>query len=193
MYIYQKGSMKEIQEITISPLKANVMALVIVMPFLVVFYLPFLFIYGKEKILQGFLKLDLVFLVYFLIAIILHELIHGITWSLHCKHGFKSIKFGIIWKFVTPYAHCKEVLKVNHYIFGTAMPGIILGILPVILGYILQDSFILFFGLIFILAAGGDFYMIWLLRNIKKEFWIADHPNKIGCIVIERSEEIGKR
>ena len=53
--------MKEIQEITISPLKANVMALVIVMPFLVVFYLPFLFIYGKEKVLQGFLKLDLVF------------------------------------------------------------------------------------------------------------------------------------
>jgi hypothetical protein len=35
------------------------------------------------------------------IGIILHELIHGITWAKYTKDGFKSIRFGVLWKFLT--------------------------------------------------------------------------------------------
>jgi hypothetical protein len=38
------------------------------------------------------------------IGIILHELIHGITWAKYTKDGFKSIRFGVLWKFLTPIA-----------------------------------------------------------------------------------------
>ena len=29
--------------------------------------------------------------------------------------------------------------------------------------------------------------MLFLLRNVKKGRWIMDHPNEIGCFVIEKS------
>jgi hypothetical protein len=32
---------------------------------------------------------------------IMHELIHGITWAKYTKDGFKSIRFGVLWKFLT--------------------------------------------------------------------------------------------
>jgi hypothetical protein len=60
------------------------------------------------------------------IGIILHEL-HGITWAKYTKDGFKSIRFGVLWKFLTPYCHCKEPL-VKHYIIGGIMPAIVLGL-----------------------------------------------------------------
>jgi len=57
-----------------------------------------------------------------IIGVVLHELIHGIVFASFAKQGFKSIKFGIIWKMLTPYAHCKEPLRVRPYMLGVVMP-----------------------------------------------------------------------
>jgi fatty-acid desaturase len=51
------------------------------------------------------------------IGIILHELIHGITWAKYTKDGFKSIRFGVLWKFLT-LLPLQEPLLVKHYIIG---------------------------------------------------------------------------
>ena len=39
-------------------------------------------------------------------GIVVHELIHGLTWAYFAKKGFKSIRFGIFWEMLTPYCHC---------------------------------------------------------------------------------------
>ena len=45
-------------------------------------------------------------LVLILCLSILHEFIHGITWSLFAKDHFHSIDFGIIWSSFSPYCTC---------------------------------------------------------------------------------------
>ena len=82
-------------------------------------------------------------------GIILHELIHGLTFLLFCKNGFKSIEFGIMWKYLAPYCHCKEPLPVRPYIIGALMPAIVLGFIPAGIGLITGKFIPLVFGMIF--------------------------------------------
>lgn len=35
-------------------------------------------------------------------GIVVHELIHGLTWAYFAKKGFKSIRFGVFWEMLTP-------------------------------------------------------------------------------------------
>jgi len=118
-----------------------------------------------------------------IIGIIIHELIHGITWAKYTEQGFKSIKFGVMWKMLTPYCHCKEPLKIKHYILGASMPGIILGIIPSIYAIATGNIAILVFGWFFTLAAGGDLIMVILLRKENPNDFVQDHPSEMGCYI----------
>lgn len=124
------------------------------------------------------------FLIFF-IGIILHEALHGITWAYFCKNGLKAIKYGVKWEFLTPYAHCKVPLKLNHYKLGGAMPGIVLGILPGVLGIVTGNTWLLFFGIFFTGAASGDLMVLLKLKNLDKSMYIQDHPDEIGFIVLK--------
>jgi len=104
------------------------------------------------------------------------------------KQGMKSIKFGISWKLLTPYCHCKEPLTVRDYRIVLLSPLIILGIIPTIIGLIIGHNGIYGFGLLFILAAGGDLIIFWKLRNENKNSLALDSPDKCGCIIYESEE-----
>jgi hypothetical protein len=176
-----------IRKITISPLKANLIALAFIVPVLGLFYVPFHFLHGFREFMSSFNQFFPYFIPVLIIGILLHEFLHGLTWAMFCKYGFHSIQYGVIWKFLTPYAHCKEALKVGNYRWGTVMPGLVLGIVPLLVAYIFGNGFLLVIGLIFLLAAGGDLTMLYLLRKVKNDLWIMDHPKEIGCFVIEKS------
>jgi len=121
------------------------------------------------------------------IGVIAHELIHGVFWALFTKKGFSSIKFGILKQYFTPYCHCKEPLKVKHYIIGAIMPAIILGFIPIIAGLMYGFLSWLLFGIFFIAAAGGDFLMINLLRKEHMNDWAKDHPSEAGYYIYRKN------
>jgi len=75
---------------------------------------------------------------------------------------------------------------VQLYRIALIMPGIILGILPSVYGIITSNSLILFWGLVFILAAGGDLLVLWLIRKVSIDEYVLDHPKKAGCYVMKR-------
>jgi hypothetical protein len=83
---------------------------------------------------------------------------------------------------LTPYCHCKEPLKVKHYKIGGAMPLIILGIIPSLIGISIGHGGILSFGLFFSWAAGGDIIALYMLRNLDNSIYVSDHPDKMGFI-----------
>ena len=60
------------------------------------------------------------FLVYLIVGIVVYKLCHGIAWTQFAGRGFRSIRFGMSWKFLTPYCHRTEPLKVKHYRIGGA-------------------------------------------------------------------------
>ena len=187
------------EKLTVDVVYANIFALFLFIPIIASFGIPYYLIW-QEKFSIDSLKsfLDnlsflgfgfgtLSFFISLAAGIILHELIHGISWAFFTEKGFKSIKFGIMWTMLTPYCHCKEPLKIKHYIFGAVMPGILLGIVPAIIAILIGSPPLLVFSIIFTGAAGGDFIMVYRLRNESMNSLVQDHPSEIGCYIYRKS------
>ena len=179
---------QEVTNVTMSAGSANIFALFIFLPIFILFGLPVIALWGWDVFKVGALhfigqKGQLILTI--LVGVVVHEVIHGFTWARYTQHGIKSIKFGVKWSYLTPYAHCKEPLKVSQYSIGGALPGIILGILPAILGIITGNTWLIFFGIFFTGAAGGDILVLWKLRNYNDTYTIQDHPTEIGFMVMK--------
>lgn len=177
------------EKITINIIKANILVVLMIIPTFLIFGLPYYLIWGYKIIIPSHSQLIgeiIIFFIAMIIGIIIHELIHGLVWAKYAKHGLHSIKFGVIWKLLTPYCHCKEPLSVKHYILGLIMPAIVLGILPSLIAIIIGNIPILLFGMVFTLCAGGDFLVINLLRKEDKNDFAEDHPSEAGCYVYRK-------
>ena len=118
-----------------------------------------------------------------------HEFIHGITWALFTKDGFKSIKYGILWKMCTPYCNCKELLNKNAYQVGAIKPVIILGCIPLLVAIIFGDKALFLFGVIFISAAAGDLLVIGKLIKEKKSSLVMDNPLEVGWTIYRKTQD----
>lgn len=173
----------EKEKLTIDLVKANVYGILLAIPTIIIFAVPYYFIWGSFK---GSSIWYIAILIGLLPGIVLHELIHGITWAHYAEDGFKSIKFGIKWKLLTPYCHCQEPLTVRRYMLGAAMPGIVLGIAPALLAVLIGSAPLLWFGIFFTIPAVGDFMMINLLKNENGDDLVQDHPDEVGCFIYRK-------
>ena len=185
------------EKLTIDLVWANVFGVLILIPIGLLFGLPFYFIWKPQLDIKQYLDsagplgAGLGFLLIFeilILGIVLHELIHGIIWAKFAKEGFKSIKFGVLWEMLTPYCHCKEALNVRQYIIGAIAPAIILGIIPTIIAIITGNLGLLIFGMLFTMAAGGDFLIINLIRKESSSDLVQDHPSEAGCFIYRKIE-----
>ena len=68
------------------------------------------------------------------------------------------------------------------------MPGLLLGIVPMVVGVVIGSGWLLFFGAISTLAAGGDMLILWLLRGVPGHRLVEDHPTNAGCFVLRENE-----
>jgi len=173
------------EALTVSMAQANLFALLMIVPVGTLGVIYGL-LWGGRRLFEGFLALDLAqFLLVFIIGIVLHEAIHGLTWMITARKPARAIKVGFQLKTLTPYAHCREPMPVEAYRLGTMMPGLLLGLLPVIAGLVTGNTALMLFGLLFTLAAGGDALILWLLRQVKSGQWVEDHPTEAGCYVLD--------
>jgi len=185
------------EKLTVDLVWANIFGLLILIPIVLIFGLPYYLLYNEEIDLintldvfapQNILNGGLYFFGTLILGIVVHELIHGITWARFAKNGFKSIKFGVLWKMLTPYCHCKEPLTVNQYIIGAIAPAIVLGFIPSILAIFIGNLGLLIFGMFFTMVAGGDFLIINLIRKENKDDLVQDHPSEAGCFIYRKKE-----
>ena len=182
------------EKVNIDVYWANVFALILIIPTVLIYGLPYYLIWRDEIHFKDFSLPHLfgsswIFFIALIIGIIAHELIHGAVWAGFAKNGFKSIQFGVMWKMITPYCHCKEPLKVRQYALGGIMPAIILGFIPAMWAIIIGDLALLILGMFFTVAAGGDFLIIHALRKEKKDTLVEDHPSEIGYYVYRLNGE----
>ena len=180
--------------------QANLYGLVFLLPAVLFILIPYIYLW-PEKFSKASIKayLDaretLTFLnlgfgtLIIVFGIVAHELLHGLGWSFYTKKGWKSIKFGVMWKYLTPYCHCSEPLLLKSYRFGSLLPAIVLGIIPSLISLFTGQLGLMLFGFFFTFAAGGDFMMLWLLRREKSAVFVQDHPEKIGCIIFENPQD----
>lgn len=170
-----------IKEYTMGFGEANILAMLIMFPLAIVLITPFALIWDLETLALGKDVIFDYFFYIFLGGIVVHELLHGITWAYFAPQHFKSIKFGV--KMLTPYCHCKTPLKVKHYRLGGAMPLFVMGLLPALVGIVFGDGAILLFGVLFTLAAGGDILILYMMRKLDKDIYVSDHPSKVGFYI----------
>ena len=187
------------EKLTINLFWANIFSFLILVPIALIFGLPYyllwiddidaFFSFWKDEISSiGLLRFFLVTI----FGVIIHELIHGVTWARYTNNGFKSIKFGVLWKMLTPYCHCKEPLRVKHYVMGAIAPAIILGFIPSVVAIIIGNFGLLIFGLVFTVVGAGDFLIINLLRKENKDDFVEDHPSEAGCYIYRKIKKVRK-
>ena len=173
-------------DLSVSMLRANVLAFFIMIPVAILQFSLFIMWNGAENF-SFTLNLPslLIFAAIVIVSIVAHELIHGLTWMVAGKKPFSAVRFGIQWNMLTPYAHLKEPIDVNVYRIGGFMPGFILGILPFILSLLTGSEGLLWFSVLQTAAASGDWLILLLLRKVKSGTLVEDHPTQAGCYVYE--------
>lgn len=190
----QKEGYRE-KDLTISVAKTNGMALILCLPFLILFIAIFYLVNGEIGILQqmwneeGYFGKWRLWLIGLFVLIVVHEVIHGITWSVFAKNHCKSIAFGFIAKYLTPYCCCMEPLKKGQYIIGCLMPAIVLGVIPILISCFSGSVWWFVMGCIMFVSGGGDMEItrqLLMYRSDKKEKICMDHPYECGVVVFER-------
>ena len=165
---------------------ANRFALLLLIPLFIIGYGLYYLVYHRID----FFKSSLVIYIFvFVAAIVVHELIHGLCWSFFTPHHFGDIQFGFIKTTVTPYCTCLVPLKKGEYIFGSVMPLIILGILPMIIAIAIGNGALLFLGVVMADSAAGDIMVIQKVLGFKSnadDIVYMDHPTEAGCVVFEK-------
>jgi hypothetical protein len=175
--------MENKRDLSISMARANIVVLFISVPIVILQFAFFILLHGLKALEPTWSPSVLVVLV--LLGVILHELIHAISWIIFGQKSLSAVKFGFEWRTLTPYAHLKEPVEVNIYRLSGFLPGFLLGILPYILSLILGSSNLFWFSLFHTSAAGGDWLILWLIRNVKPGRQVEDHPTRAGCYVLE--------
>lgn len=173
-------------DLVVDVVQANVMAVVVMLPFLAAAAVLFFALNPVGEVYIPFSGMAL-WLLAFLVLVVLHEAIHGLTWGLMAPHGFKAIAFGVIWQMLTPYCTCNDGLKRWQYLMGGLMPTLILGF--GLAGLATAQGSLWLFSLaeVMILGGGGDFLVVFkMLRHPQKDGAVYyDHPYECGLVVFE--------
>ncbi|MBR4389667.1 MAG: DUF3267 domain-containing protein [Prevotella sp.] len=186
------------RKMTIDIVKANKVALMVLLGALILFGGLFFLVWGWDYIAHSFsaryggdapswqFLVDwCIIMGIMVVGIVVHELIHGITWACYAKRGFRAISYGVIWKMLTPYTHCDEPMRIRPYVVACLMPLLVLGIIPSVIAIIIGWIPLLAFGIFFIAGAMGDVLIVWMLRKENPEYMVLDHPSEPGYFIYE--------
>lgn len=181
------------KDISISIAKANFYALITPLPFILILFGVNIYIWKwRNFISQLFINNFQSFIIFMLLVFLgipIRGFIVGRTWQLFGKNKSNTVRHRFSWKSMALLVNCKEPIEVNKYRLGIAMPGIILGFLPAVIGILTGNAVIFVFGLFGVYFAGGDILTLWLIRNVKAGYLVEDHPTRLGCYVTDTKED----
>ena len=177
-------------ELTVGIVKANIFAMIMGIPVAVIGFILFLAVNWSRDIRWMSGSSMLLIVLAMLVLIVVHELIHGVTWALFADHHFGDIEFGFMKEYLTPYCTCKCPLTKGKYIIGALMPLLILGLLPMAVGIGIGSFFWLLLGIIMTVSAGGDIMIVMMIMKYKSQaenILYLDHPTQAGGVIFEKN------
>ncbi|MFW6069795.1 MAG: DUF3267 domain-containing protein [bacterium] len=180
------------QAYTVSVLQANVYSFVTGLGPALLGLAGYVAVWDVQGLGRGMISLSLWgMLLVAVVGIVVHELLHGVGWLAAGRLPREAVKLGFQWKVLTPYAHARVPMPARAYRWGVALPGLALGILPMLLGIVVGNGTLLAFGFFFTFTAGGDFLVLWLLRRVPGTALVEDHPSEVGGYVYRRDTVAG--
>lgn len=171
---------------TISLLWANILSIGIIVVLLAVGIFLMHILWPDTQFIIPQSRL-LILLILIVVGIVVHELIHGITWIIATHKDFSHLSFGIMK--MSPYCHIDVPMQKRQYVVGALMPMLLLGVLPAILALAIGSWFWLLIGILFITAAAGDLMIVWVIRKEPNDTLVYDHPSEGGCYVYHKASQ----
>jgi hypothetical protein len=174
-------------ERTISPVRANLVALALTPLVVAVFFVPFGLLWGGASLQAVLDRLVSPFLLVLVVSVGVHEVLHGVGCTLVGRVPWREVRFGF--KGLVVYAHCRVPMTALAYRVSVALPGLVLGVLPGLMGLIWGNGWLTVYGALMSIAALGDWIVLWLIRSVARETRVQDHPRAPGCIVYGECDE----
>ena len=175
------------EDCSISMIAANLLVLISAGPLVAALVLAYIARWGAPSLAQGVWTLlePKILLLAVLPGLVAHELIHACAWAIFARRPLSAIRLGIQWRSLAPYAHPMDPMPVGPYRAGAIMPAILLGFIPAGTAIFLGRPLLMAWSLLFVLAAGGDLVVLWLIRHVRAGQLVQDHPTRAGCRVLE--------
>lgn len=118
-----------------------------------------------------------------MLAIVMHELIHGLFFALYAENGSRAVSFGFSRTMFSPYCHCKDPVRVKHYRRAGIAPTLILGIIPLTFALITGVNWIKTLGILLTIGGLGDVLVWFKILRFNGNLMVRDHPEKMGFII----------
>ena len=173
--------MKKYYKFELDMVVANILAILL----MIGVYLLYVF-YKKEIVMSfsGFYLIGLLF--YFL----LHEIFHGIGYTLFAKDR-KNIKYGCILEKGVFYAMCQEKISKRAIMISLLFPLVFLSGLVGVLGLIFNIDYLCILAILNLAGAAGDLLMFFFILKLPNDIKYIDYDNVIGCYFIS-GEDLSK-
>ena len=113
-----------------------------------------------------------------------HEGIHGIAFRL-LNLGVPNfgVRFGVLWRSLTPYAHPVGTMPASSYRLGVLAPGLLLGVLPLLYALATANAYLAGWAVMNTAAAAGDFLIVLELRGVPGHVPVEDCEDRIGFAI----------
>ena len=121
------------------------------------------------------------------IYLAIHEIIHGIAFSLFCKDK-SNVKFGAMLEKGVLYAMCQERISRKGALVSLLAPTVVLTIIVLIPACIFRIDALVVLALFNLSGAAGDLLMTLFLLKLPKDVQYVDYDNVIGFYLLSKKD-----
>lgn len=125
------------------------------------------------------------YLIGIILYFLLHEVCHGIGYSIFAKDK-KNIKYGVAIEKGALYALCQERLSKKAIIISLLFPIIFLTIIPIVIGIPLKLPTLILYALLNLIGAVADITMCILILKLPDDIEYIDYNSDIGAYFISK-------
>jgi hypothetical protein len=133
-------------------------------------------VWGFTSLVQTFRQpiAGIALLVAYPVGILVHEWIHAFGFAVFGDAPMNTISIGM-YRF-TAYCQCNAPVSAPDFRVAIALPGIVLGVIPVVVAFAFGYGWWILFGALMTSAALGDVLILWALRGVEPQNRIAYRP-----------------
>jgi hypothetical protein len=147
----------------------------------------FSLIWGMDSLLAGaslFKHLHILLPTIF-VGILIHEGLHWLGYVGFAHLPWGTVRFGFSLRSFAAYVHSDSPVSISAYRRLVALPGVILGVIPVFVGVAWEIGSMTLYGFLMLIGASGDIAILWKIRRVSPESLVMDHPYRAGCWVLD--------
>ena len=172
--------MKKYYKFDLDLIIANIFAIVLLIIGMIFYFITF----KKGTFNDKYFGIELLLLLSYFA---LHEIFHGIGYSLFAKDK-KNLKYGAALEKGVFYAMCQEEISKTAIIISLLFPLIFLTLVTGIIAIIFKIPYLLLLSIINFSGAAGDIIMLFFIPKLPKDIKYIDYNNSIGCTFVSKED-----